>query len=330
MDPRDRLFGDGADDPARLIQAAREGERRAQARIISCIENNHPLRQALLTGLYPLSRGVHCIGVTGSPGVGKSTLVSRLIREVRAQGLRVAVVAVDPNSPLTGGAVLGDRIRMMEHLSDPGVFIRSMSSRGTQGGLASTIWEVLQALDAFGYDRLLIETAGAGQTDVSVRDFADTVVLTLMPRAGDSVQAIKSGIMEVADVYAVNKADLPGAAAAVAEIRQALALARLEGWKPPVVAVSATEQTGIGELWAAIERHRTFLSEEERRKKRRNQFRERMLWLLKAATEEWLLRRLQEDPSLLETTLDRVERLEQPPADAAKQLLRRLIDTEAP
>ena len=211
------------------------------------------------------------VGITGGPGVGKSTLIAALLTHLRGQERRVGVVSVDPTSPFTGGAVLGDRIRLAEHFLDPGVFIRSMGSRGHLGGLASATADATAVLDAAGYDIVLVETVGAGQNEVEVRDLTETVVLALMPGAGDAIQAIKAGLMEIPDVLAICKADHPGVDALRQELRSTLSLGPKGPWSPPIVPVVAPDGAGVAELWSAVEEHRGFLDQEGRLEERRRE-----------------------------------------------------------
>jgi LAO/AO transport system kinase len=244
-----------------LVEGVRAGDTGALARAISLVEDHDPAASALVRELYPLTGRAHAIGVTGSPGVGKSSLVAALVAHVRPLGKTVGVVSVDPSSPFTSGALLGDRIRLADHFLDPGVFIRSMGTRGHPGGLAEATLQALLLLDASGKDLVFLETVGTGQSDVGVLSIADTVVLALQPGSGDAVQALKAGIMEIPDVIAVNKADHPQARATATDVRQVLALAPSER-QPPIVLTDALRSEGIPELWAAIEGHKAELERE--------------------------------------------------------------------
>ena len=243
---------------ADLAQGLASGERRPLARLLTRIENGDPSVRAMLAELFAAGRGAHVVGITGPPGSGKSTLVSALITEWRRRGRRVGILAVDPSSPYTRGAILGDRIRMMEHAADRDVFMRSMASRGELGGLAATTWIAAAALDAAGYDPVLIETVGAGQSEVEIARLAETTVVVEVPEMGDEVQAIKAGLLEVADIIAVNKGDRPGADRAARQLRAMLSTAggRVERKPPPVFVTTATVAEGVAELADAIEAHR--------------------------------------------------------------------------
>jgi LAO/AO transport system kinase len=255
------------DLPAELAS----GERRPLARLLTRIETGDPTIRPLLPALFKAGRGAHLVGITGPPGSGKSTLVNALTTAWRREGRRVGILAVDPSSPYTGGAIMGDRIRMMDHAADRDVFMRSMASRGELGGLAATTWLAVAALDAAGYDPIVIETVGAGQSEVEVIGIADTVLLVLMPGSGDSVQALKAGIMEIPDVIAINKMDHPAAKTMLNEVRSILALDRESAWRPPIVLTEAVRGENVPELWAKVEEHRAHLESEglleERRRK---------------------------------------------------------------
>lgn len=236
------------------------GNRRALARALTIVEDGGPEASSLVRRLFPYSGRAQLIGVTGSPGVGKSTLVDALIAEIRRGGLKVGVLAVDPTSPFTGGAILGDRIRMQEHTLDRNVFIRSMANRGHAGGTALATYDAVRMLEAFGYEVVIIETVGVGQSELAIAQTADTTILVLMPGSGDEIQAIKSGIMEIGDIFVVNKGDLPGASKTASEVMHSLELAKLPtAWKPPVLITVAETGEGMPEVWAAIGEHRKFL-----------------------------------------------------------------------
>src|SRR5881396_554092 len=259
-----------------LAAGVRAGEKRALARAITLVENSDPLAYELVRDVYPETGRAYAVGITGPPGVGKSSLISSLVRHVREDGKTVGVISVDPSSPFSQGALLGDRIRLADHFLDPGVFIRSMGTRGHLGGLAEATLQALLVLDAAGKDLVFLETVGTGQSEVEIVGIADTVLLVLMPGSGDSVQALKAGIMEIPDVIAVNKMDHPAAKTMLSEVRSILSLDRSSEWRPPIVLTEATRGENVPELWEKIAAHRAYLEEsgqlDERR--RRNLARE--------------------------------------------------------
>jgi LAO/AO transport system kinase len=247
-------------EPRVLVEQARAGDVRARARLFTLVENGGPGAEAALSELAPLAGGARVVGITGPPGAGKSTLIARLARAVRDRGQTIAVFAVDPSSPITGGALLGDRIRMQALHGDAGAYIRSLSTRGAVGGLARAVGDMALVADALGYDVVLVETVGAGQDEADVAGVTPTVVLVEVPHLGDDVQAIKAGILEIADVFVVNKADRDGADQAAATLRAMLSLThQREGWNPPVIKTSATTGEGVPKLLDAIDKHRAYL-----------------------------------------------------------------------
>ncbi len=255
-----------------LIAAARSGDPRSLARLVSLVENGSEQLRPVLRAVAPHTGNARVIGLTGSPGVGKSTVTDRLVRSYRAAGQRVAVLAVDPTSPFSGGALLGDRVRMQDHATDSGVFIRSMASRGHLGGLSWAAPQALRILDAAGFDVILVETVGVGQAEVEIAGLADSTLVVLAPGLGDSIQTAKAGILEIADIFVVNKNDRPGAQEVVRDLRAMLAMTgwREDGaWKPPIVSASAGSGEGIDELVDRLAQHWTWLGESGRLTERR-------------------------------------------------------------
>ncbi|MEO6892762.1 MAG: methylmalonyl Co-A mutase-associated GTPase MeaB [Ktedonobacteraceae bacterium] len=247
-----------------IIERLLSGDRRALARMVTLIENEVPQARSYLAELHQHTGGAQIVGVTGAPGAGKSTLVTHLVRELRRRERKVGVVAVDPTSPFSGGAILGDRIRMMELSGDPNVFIRSMASRGNLGGLSASTRDVVRAMDAAGYDPIIIETVGTGQAEVEVMRAAHSVLVVCAPGMGDDIQAIKAGILEIADIFVVSKADKPAASQTVAELAMQLSLdphRRKSAWRIPIIKTSALKDEGITDVVDALERHRAYLSE---------------------------------------------------------------------
>ena len=257
------------------LDRARSGDVRALARLLSLVEDESPRLRAVVTDLLPYTGQARIIGLTGAPGVGKSTMTGALVGAFRAVGRRVAVLAVDPTSPFTGGALLGDRIRMQEHATDEGVFIRSMATRGHLGGLAAATPQALRVLDAAGFELIIIETVGVGQAEVAVASLADTVAVLLAPGMGDAIQAAKAGLLEVADLYIVNKADKPDTQQVVRDLRNMLALGTTEpgGWKPPVITATATkgpQDEGVAELVNRLDAHWDWLRSSGELQRRRH------------------------------------------------------------
>lgn len=246
---------------SKLIQ----GDKRTAAKIITLIENNGAGKQELLSQIYPHTGRAHVIGITGSPGAGKSSLTDELIKQARQSGHKVGVVAVDPTSPISGGALLGDRIRMQEHALDKDVFIRSMGTRGCLGGLARATKDVVKVLDAYGCHIIIIETVGVGQSELDIMHYADTTLVVLNPGAGDHIQTIKAGIMEIADIFVINKSDLGHTKKIVTDIEQMLDMSpRFQtGWRPPVVETSVVNQQGITELWSVINNHMQYTGDSD-------------------------------------------------------------------
>lgn len=269
----------------KLVSRVRNGELRALARAVSIVEDRTPESTELLKALFPYSGNAALIGLTGSPGAGKSTLVDQIAREYRKLGKTIGIVAVDPTSPFSGGAILGDRIRMQSHYADRGIYIRSMATRGSLGGLASTTADVATVLDASGRDLVIIETVGVGQDEVDIVTIADVTVVILVPGMGDDVQTIKAGIMEIADIFVINKSDRDGAERVEREIRamQTLAL-RHDNWVPPIVKTVASEGTGITDVVEAIEKYREYLKQGNLGRNRRiENWRKRLTEMLRDA-----------------------------------------------
>ncbi|TXH42748.1 MAG: methylmalonyl Co-A mutase-associated GTPase MeaB [Actinobacteria bacterium] len=281
-----------------LVARARRGEPRAVARLISLVEDQSDSLREVAAELAPHAGRAHIVGLTGSPGVGKSTTTSALVTTYRQQGKRVGVLAVDPSSPFSGGALLGDRVRMQEHALDPEVYIRSMASRGHLGGLSWTTPQALRVLDGAGCDVILVETVGVGQSEVEVVGVADTVVVLLAPGMGDGIQAAKAGILEIGDVFAVNKADRDGADTTARELRHMIGLGERPAgaWRPPVLKTVAARGEGIGELVEAIDKHRSWAEESGAGLVRREQ---RAAAEVEALALAQIRRRMEADPSLL-------------------------------
>jgi LAO/AO transport system kinase len=308
-----------------LAAGVRAGDKRALARAISLVENSDPLAYELVRDIYPDTGKAYAIGITGPPGVGKSSLISALLRHLRAEDRTVGVISVDPSSPFTQGALLGDRIRLSDHFLDPGVFIRSMGTRGHLGGLAEATLQALLVLDAAGKELVFLETVGAGQSEVEVIGIADTIVLVLMPGSGDSVQALKAGIMEIPDVIAVNKMDHPAAKTMVNEVRSILSLDRDRSWRPPIVLTEATRGENVPELWAKIEEHRAHLeSEGGLEERRRKNLAAEVFAVASGRMKAHLEQAVADDPEL-RRLLDEVQRRELDPLTAVREIMERVF-----
>lgn len=309
------------DDIQGLIDRLLAGEARALSRLISLVEDQAPEKAFIMASLFPHTGRARIAGITGSPGVGKSSLTDRLIAHLRDRGFTVGVIAVDPSSPFSGGALLGDRIRMQSRSTDPGVFIRSMASRGHLGGLSLATRDATRILDAFGKDVVIIETIGVGQSELAIAQEAQTTILVLAPGTGDSIQMMKAGIMEIGDIFVVNKADREGAEQTVLEVETMLMLeSHKNSWRPPVIKTQATSGQGIEELWAQVEAHGLFLNQGEvGRARRRGQLRDEIIEILteRLKADIWKKARGQ----TFEDLLDSVERRELDPYAAAGQLM---------
>jgi LAO/AO transport system kinase len=308
-----------------LTAGVRAAEPRALARAISLVENGDPLGYPLVRDLYPETGRASIIGVTGPPGVGKSSLIAALVAHVRAAGRTVGVVSVDPSSPFSRGALLGDRIRLADHFLDPGVYIRSMGTRGHQGGLAEATLQAVLLLDASGKDVVFVETVGAGQSEVEITGIADSVLLVLMPGSGDSVQALKAGIMEIPDVIAVNKMDHPAAKAMLNEVRSVIRLAGSEERRPPIVLTEALEGKNVPALWDKLEEHRLHLENDgELDERRRRNLAAGVFAVASSRARTHLEVAVRDDPELARV-LEAVERRALDPLSAVHEILQKVF-----
>ena len=308
---------------ADLAEGLLAGDKRALARAISLVENDDPEGWALVREVYPKTGRASMVGFTGPPGVGKSTLIGRLVEHARAREREVAVLSIDPSSPFTKGALLGDRIRLTDHFLDPGVYIRSMATRGSLGGLSEATLQAALLMDASGKDDVFLETVGVGQAEVDIIDHADTVVLVLMPGSGDSIQALKAGVMEIPDVIAVNKADHPLTDTMVREIRGVLSLGPQEGWRVPIIKTEASRGEGVEELAEKMGEHREFIdSEGKLAERRRRNLMNEVVALAAGRLRRRLEAQVRDDPSVQEL-LDEVVSRRLDPASAAAKLLER-------
>jgi len=309
-----------AADPAALVGAARQGDRGAIAKLISLVETGGDAAFAAVADLYGHTGDAYTVGMTGAPGSGKSTLTDKLIARIRGEGVEVGVLAIDPTSPFTGGAILGDRVRMQDHATDEGVFIRSMATRGHLGGLALATPQAVRVLDAACKPWVIIETVGVGQVEVEIAGAADTTIVVVNPGWGDGVQANKAGLLEIADILVVNKADRPGTADAVRDLELMLELAGERDWRPPIVETVATDGRGIDELWDAVLAHRAFLETDGRLDRRRDA---RLRDELRTIVHERLGARVEDvcSGARFDDIVARVEARELDPHSAAEELL---------
>jgi GTPase len=308
-----------------LVEGVRGGDRRALARAITLIENSDALAYDLIRELYPHTGKSYSIGVTGPPGVGKSSLISALVRRVRADGAGVGVISVDPSSPFTQGALLGDRIRLADHFLDPEVFIRSMGTRGHLGGIAEATLQAALVLDAAGKDLLFLETVGTGQSEVEIISIADTVLLVLMPGSGDSIQALKAGIMEIPDVIAVNKRDHPAAKTMLNEVRSILSLSEDTGWHPPIVLTEAVRGEGVEELWEKVQAHRAHLEDNGLLEDRRADHLAGEVFAVASARAKTHLEQAVADDPELRRLLDEVQRRDLDPLTAVREIMQKVF-----
>lgn len=304
-----------------LVENLLSGNRRAAARLISLIENEDAEKRSLLQEIYPHTGKALIIGITGAPGAGKSSLVDQLLEQIRAEGYTAGIIAVDPTSPFSGGAILGDRIRMQDHALDQGVFIRSMGTRGSLGGLSRSTREAIQVLDAFKKDVIIVETVGVGQSEVDIVKTADSTVVILTPAGGDSVQTIKAGIMEIADIFVINKADLPGAERTAAEINMMLDMNGKKEWRPPVLPTISIRGEGVAALWEALQNHRDYLVnsgklQEVRRQRVKRELTEQVEYLVKSKIWDEVRGTIE-----LDSLVEQISRREKDPYSAAAELL---------
>ncbi len=307
-----------------LTQGVRAGDRRALARAISLVENGDPLAYPLVRELYPETGNAVVVGVTGPPGVGKSSLIAALVEHLRSRERTVGVVSVDPSSPFSRGALLGDRIRLVDHFLDPGVFIRSMGTRGHLGGLAETTLQAVLLLDASGKDVIFVETVGAGQSEVEVTGIADTVLLVLMPGSGDSVQALKAGIMEIPDVIAINKMDHPAAKTMLSEVRSIIGLADPDR-RPAIMLTEALSGQNVPELWVKLEEHRAALEGAGKLEERRRRNLSREVFAVASGRAKAHLEAAVADDPELRRLLDAVEHRELDPLSAVREIMEKVF-----
>ncbi len=307
-----------------LVEDLLNGSKRAAARLISLVENDDLQKIELLKEIFPHTGRAYVVGVTGAPGSGKSSLVDCLLQQMRADDLKIGVIGVDPTSPFSGGAILGDRIRMQEHALDQDVFIRSMGTRGSLGGLARATREAIQVLDAFGKDIILIETVGVGQSEVDIVRTADSTMVVLTPAGGDSVQTIKAGIMEIADIFVINKADLPGSEKTITEINMMLDMKKSDKWRPPVIPTISVRSEGIAEVWGALKEHRSYMEKsgylmEIRRQRVSRELTEQVEYLVKSRIWERVKERFK-----LDSLVEKIVLRQKDPYSTANELLEQI------
>jgi len=305
-----------------LVEKMLGGAQRPLARLISMVEREEPTAPSIIQQLYPHLGKAYAIGITGPPGGGKSTLVDRLTALLRKRGLTVGIIAADPSSPFSGGAILGDRIRMQQHYLDAGVFIRSMATKDSHGGLPRSAKDVIKLMDAAGKDIILVETVGVGQTELDIVETADTTIVLLVPEAGDAIQTLKAGLMEIADIFVVNKADRDGADRLIAELRLMRELKHgQDSWDVPIIATQAHQDIGIDELYTTIEAHRRFLEESGELHRRRAQHRRNELWeIIEHKVRQRLTQRARVDPKLA-ALVEQVMQAQVDPHTAASRIL---------